>query len=210
VGGEARTGLRQRLDLDERRARLIEVGQRVFSERAYDEVSIDDLARAAGVSKGLLYHYFANKRGYYVACLQGLAEAMLAETLEAVSRSLPPLEQLRAGLDAYLSYVDRHARGYAAVFRGGVGSDPEVAAVIDATRTAFLDRLLDGAPEVVAIGARQHPLLRTALRGWIGFVEAASLDWLERRDLGQRELRELLADVFVASVDRALLGPRGS
>src|SRR4051812_45882941 len=71
---------RARLDVDERRAQLLSLGLERFSERSYDEVSIDDLARAAGISKGLLYHYFPTKRDFYIAALAQAAEQLLAAT----------------------------------------------------------------------------------------------------------------------------------
>jgi AcrR family transcriptional regulator len=203
---------RVRLETDERRAQLLALGQAVFAERAYDEVSVDDIARAAGVSKGLLYHYFPTKRDLYVAGLREAARQLLEETLRPVGE-LPPLEAIRVGLDAYLGYVAGRAAAYTALFRGGIGSDPEVAAVIEETRTAYLERLLDGAAGSPALPvARDAPLVRLALSGWIGAVEASSLDWLAARAEGretvtQTALRDYLIDLLLATVR---LGAGGS
>src|SRR5580704_7857927 len=137
---------RSRLEVDARRAQLVRLGIDLFAARSYDDVSIDELARAAGVSKGLLYHYFPTKRDFYIATVQE-ASRQLLELTEA-PREMPPLERLRASLDAYLDYVDAHAPAYAALMRGGVGSDPEVARVIDDTRATLCDRLLGELPDV--------------------------------------------------------------
>ena len=132
---------RARLEVDERRAQLVELGLDVFASRAYDELSVDELARVAGISKGLLYHYFPTKRDFYVATVREAARQLLE--LTATSADMPPLERARAGLDAYLDYVDAHAPAYAALMRGGIGSDPEVARIIDETRAYILcERLL--------------------------------------------------------------------
>ena len=80
--------LRSRLAVDERRAQLLELGLRLFGTRPYDEVSIDDIAADAGVSKGLLYHYFGSKRAFYVATVQHAA-AVLLEALTSVDQDLP-------------------------------------------------------------------------------------------------------------------------
>ncbi len=61
---------RARLDVEERRKQLVALGNELFSKRTYDEVSIDELARAAGISKGLLYHYFPTKRDFYIATVR--------------------------------------------------------------------------------------------------------------------------------------------
>src|SRR5205823_14099933 len=128
---------RTRLDVDERRAQLLALGISIFSERPYDDVSIDDLAAAAGVSKGLLYHYFRTKRDFYVAAIEQASEQLLAQTM--TSRDLPPEERLRISLETYLDFVERHGQAYVALMRGGIGADPEVAKLLDKTRGRIID-----------------------------------------------------------------------
>ena len=184
---------RSRLEVDARRAQLVRLGIHLFAARSYDDVSIDELARAAGVSKGLLYHYFPTKRDFYIATVQEASRELL-ELTEA-PREMPPLERLRASLDAYLDYVNAHAPAYAALMRGGVGSDPEVARVIDDTRATLCDRLLGELPDVAPT-----PLVRTAVRGWLGFCEATSLEWLDRRAVGRLQIRDLMFEVLLATI----------
>lgn len=179
---------------DERRAQLVELGLRLFSERSYDELSIDDIAREAGISKGLLYHYFPSKRDYYVEVVRRAAGELLART-DGAPHAEVSVEALRGALDAYLDFVDQHARSFTAVMRGGVGSDAEVQTIVEAARTAIADRIISR----LGVDA-PSPLLRAALRGWIGFVEAASLDWLARRDLPRDELRALCAHMALAAL----------
>lgn len=188
---------RSRLELDVRRAQLLELGVRFFSESPYDQVSIDAIARAAGISKGLLYHYFPTKRDFYVAALRGAAQHLI-DTTTASSPETPPLQRLQIGLDSYLSYVEQRGAAYTAVLRGGIGSDPEVAAIVEGTRRRFFDRLLEGIHNDCP-----PPPIRTALRGWIGMVEAVSLDWLENKDLAIPALRELLIAMLLASLQAA-------
>lgn len=186
---------RARMDTDARRAQLLALGLGLFSARAYDEVSMEDLARAAKISKGLVYHYFPTKRRFYVAALREAARQLLSETDS--DESAPPEERLRKGMAAYLSFAEKHARAYTTLMRGGVGVDKEVRAVIDKTRAAFVERFFS-APELRDLGT---PARRLALRGWIGFVETTSLDWLERKaaraeTLGREALLELWARVL--------------
>lgn len=175
-------GVRERLDTDSRRAQLLAIGLEVFAVQAYDEVSIEELASRAGISKGLLYHYFPTKRDYYSATVREAARQLLA--LTDLPDSVPPAERLVAGLTRYLSFVERHAPAYSTLLRGGIGADPEVAAVIEETRQALLARISRGIGEVDVV-------LRMTLRGWIGFVEATSLEWLDRRDLDRGEVLAL-------------------
>jgi len=188
---------RARLDVDERRRQLVALGIELFAARSYDEVSIDELAREAGISKGLLYHYFPTKRDFYVATVREAARQLLERT--ATPTGMDPLERLRAGLDAYLGYVIEHAPAYAALLRSGIGADAEVARIVDETREAFVTRLVEGAP----VEGRE-PLVRAALRGCVGFVEAATLEWIERRRGVSREaLRRMLEQVVLRVLETA-------
>lgn len=195
---------RVRLDNDLRRAQLIQLGMAAFSERTYDEVSIDDLAKAAGVSKGLLYHYFRTKRDFYVAGLREIARELLDKTLGQEHAALVPIERVSRGLDGYLDHVGGHARAFVALMRGGIGSDPEVAAVIEEVRTAYVDRFLaDLAGSPLAGVAVGNPLFRIAVRGWLGFIEAASIDWLSRPEVARDKVRDLILNMLVAMLRAA-------
>jgi len=184
---------RVRLETDARRAQLLVLARRVFSDRSYDEVSIDDLAREAKISKGLLYHYFPTKRDLYVAALRVIADELLAR-VRAIPRELPPADRVLAGIDAYLDHVTQHSRAFVALMRGGIGSDPEVAQVIEGVRRALSDEFLDGSPfEPLLAG---NPRFAIAVRGWIGFVEQVSIDWCVEPTVSRNELRDLLAQIL--------------
>jgi AcrR family transcriptional regulator len=184
---EAEVPERLRLAVDERRSRLISVGVELFSRHSFDELSVDDIAKAAGVSKGLLYHYFDGKRGFYVETVREAARVLCERVETAAFSETDPIRQLARAIDAYLGYVSEHAQAYVTLLRGGIGYDPEVAAVVEGTRQHFLRLLLEDLE-----GFPDQARLRTAFRGWIGFVEAASLDWVEKKDLDQQRLAKLL------------------
>jgi AcrR family transcriptional regulator len=191
---------RARLSTDARREQLVALGIDVFTDRPYDEVSIDDIAATAGISKGLLYHYFPSKRDFYVAVIRSAADEMQA--LTEPDPTLEPRERLAAALERYLEYVETHARGYATVLRAGIGSDPAVAEIVEEVRGAMVVRLLDDLP-VTPAGEDPPVALRVAVRGWVGFVEAASLDWLEHGGLGRADLREMLIAALGGAVSAA-------
>jgi AcrR family transcriptional regulator len=162
---------------------------RLFAEKAYDAVSFDEVATWAGVSKGLLYHYFADKRGYYLATTEAVAERLLAATE-------PPAEgpveaALAAALGGFLDFVDAEGPLFRALVRGGIGSDPESGAIVERVRATSIARLRARA----GLDGPLAPLERARLYGWIGHVEAVCLDWLEHRDLP----REAIVDLLVAT-----------
>lgn len=183
---------RTRLVTDERRAQLITLGLELFSSRAYDEVHIAELAAAAGISKGLLYHYFPTKRDFYSAALRVAAEQLLAQ-LQPAPEQLP-LQRLETGLHRYLSYVKHYGTSYVALLRGGIGADPEVAAIIEDTRAACMSRLVSG---IGLSPIELPPILRIALRAWIGTVEAASLEWVLCPEVDASQVVRLLVETLL-------------
>jgi AcrR family transcriptional regulator len=195
VAAGARPKRRVRLENDERRAQLLQLAKAAFSDRSYDDVSIDDIARELKISKGLLYHYFPTKRDLYVAGLREIAEE-LVQKLTSVPTNLPPEERVRTSLDAYLDFVTHHSRSYVSLLRGGIGSDPEVAAVITGVRKRLADSFLDGSPLQPMLAGK--PAFELAVRGWLGFVEHTVIDWLENDRMSRDQLRDLLSDVLLA------------
>lgn len=201
--------LRARLDVDERREQLLRLGLELFGRRNYDDISIDDIAGAAGISRSLLYHYFRNKRGFYVEAIRHAA-ASLRERIEPDPK-LAPRDRLRQGLGAYLDYVARFAGAYATLLRSGVGFDAEVSEIVESTRSAIIADILrdladpqSGGSEAQAqrregqMALAPSGKVRVAVRGWVGMVEFSCLEWLERREVSKAELIDLLVDALEA------------
>ena len=186
----------RRLAVDERRAQLLDLGRRLFAEHSYDELSLSEVARAAGISKPLLYHYFPSKRRFFEAALTQAAEQLAERTKP--DESLPPLARLTTSLDAFLAWVEEHAGAYANIMQGA-GSVVEVRELVDAVRARTAERILAGlGPEGPAA-----PAMRAAVNGWMRFVDGACLDWIAHRDLGRAELRDLLVATLLAALEAA-------
>lgn len=183
------------MTVDARREQLLALAIRAFSEQPYDEVSTEAIAAKAGVSHGLLFHYFPTKRALYVAALRVAADQLLRATFTAQQGT--PAERLDAGLDAYFAFVEEHAQAYAALLRGGVGSDLVVSELVDATRYKIVEIILGDLGALVP-GKVPKRTLRAALRGWIGLVEALSIDWIAHRDLPRAERVAIAVHGFMA------------
>lgn len=187
-----------RFDPDDRRAQLITLGMRLFTERAYGDVSIDDIASAAGIAKGLLYHYFGGKKSFYLACLEVTGDAMVAAV--TIDPSLPGPTRVAEGLGAYLSFVEARADAYVALIGGALGQDPEVAAVLERVRVRIAEVVLE------AIGLRPpwSPVFRMVVRAWVGAVEAAALDQIRSRDLPRETLVAVLGGALQTLLQSAV------
>ncbi|MFF2773434.1 TetR/AcrR family transcriptional regulator [Streptomyces sp. NPDC058052] len=184
----------RRLSVEQRRGQLLEAALGLFAHRAPEDVSLDDVAEAAGVSRPLVYRYFpGGKQQLYEAALRSSADAL--NRCFAEPEDGPPTERLGRVLDRYLAFVDGHDAGFSALLRGGsVVETSTTSAIVDEVRRAAAEQIFRhlGAERP---GGRLGMLVRT----WIAAVEAASLIWL---DEGKRpaagELRDWLVDHLVA------------
>jgi AcrR family transcriptional regulator len=188
------------MSTDERREQLLAAGAELLGRRPYDEVSIEEIAAAAGVSKGLLYHYFPTKKDFVLAALRR-GERELGE-LTAPDPNLPPAEQLDAALDRFLDFVEQHAAAYMAIFRSRGGGDAEIEATLEQNRQLRLNALVDSLTrwEAAPVEVERTPLLETALQGWVFFVEGTVLRWLERGDVRRSDLRQLLQQTLIGAL----------
>lgn len=182
---------RTRLAVDVRREQMLGAGIELFAGRAYEDVSIDEIAAACGVSRGLLYHYFGGKRDFYVACMRYASDRLQEAEPDP---DLPALEQLRQGLRRYFETVAERPGAHAALRQVAAG-DPEIAAIIEERRQAFVRRVLAGIPGA----GGESPLMRITARSWIGSVEVATLEWIERPGVELDELVEILAQALIAA-----------
>ncbi|MEV6981643.1 TetR/AcrR family transcriptional regulator [Sphaerisporangium sp. NPDC051017] len=183
---------RRRLSVDRRREELMAAALELFSKHDAEDVSIDDVASAAGASRALVYHYFGGKHELYVAALRGAA-LELEERLRPVAGGTL-VEELAAGLTRYFDFVEDHAAGFAALLRGGPANRAgEVGVIVEGVRRRLTKVILTQMRV-----SEPSPALRVTLRSWIACVETAGLDWLEVRDLDRAVLERLLLDQMVA------------
>lgn len=184
-----------RLPVEARRAQLIEKGMALFAENSFDKLSTEALAKEAGVSKALLFHYFGSKRGFYVATIRQMAGLLADATEPEADRAF--VDALRGSLEGYVAFVRDNGALYLALVRGGVGADAEVHGILDAVRLASVERVLEQA-NITRASAR----LRAALLGWVAFTETTTIAWFERRGFSERALVDLLVDTCLGVLER--------
>ncbi len=179
----------RRLDVDERRRQLLERGAELFTSHRYDELSMSRIAAEVGISKSLLYHYFPSKQAFFEATLSAWAEELRART--EPDPELPPLEQLTASLDGFLSLVEENSVAYRNLLSSATGV-PAIRDLVAEVRRQTAERILTGIyPDDVP------PKARIAVSGWLWFMDGACLDWIEHGDVIREELRDLLLGVLM-------------
>jgi AcrR family transcriptional regulator len=182
---------RTRLAVDTRREQLLRAGVGLLRVRTPDEISVDDVARSAGISRGLLYHYFEDRDAFVVAVLEQ-ASAELRTALRADGQ-LSGRERIEAAVEAFIGFAEAHAAGFRAVLTGGV-ANRKVAGLIEQTRERDLDAFVTSVaattsnPEV----ARRSNVLRAALHAHMHFMEGAVVRWLTRDEITREQLHELI------------------
>jgi AcrR family transcriptional regulator len=185
-----------RLDVDERRAQLLALGEDLFTRHAYDELSMAAIAREAGISKALLYHYFPSKQAYFQATLEQAARELADRVRPDPTK--PPAEQLMQSVDAYLGWIEQHSGAYGKLMQS-VGSAPEVRELVARVRDETADLILAG----LSPGAPPSPPLRAAVRAWLWFMDGACLDWIERRDMERQQVLGLLLGTLMGAITAA-------
>jgi len=190
----------RRLDVDERRQQLLERGGELFTSHPYEELSMSRIAKEVGISKALLYHYFPSKQAYFEETLSAWAEQLRERT--EPNPDLSPVEQLTDGLDAFLSLVEENAVAYRNLMRSAAGV-AEIRELIEDVRRRTAERILEG----LYPAEKAPPKARTAVSGWLWFMDGACLNWIEHRDIERGELRDLLLGVLMGALLAAGAAP---
>jgi AcrR family transcriptional regulator len=195
------------MSTEDRKQQLLSVGAALFADRPYDEVWIEQVAEQAGVSRGLLYHYFPTKRDFLLGIVA--AEGARLHRLMEAGPDRPAAERLTAALDAYLTYAAGNPHGFRA-FHRAAGADPEVRAIkeefLALTERRIVDALtgadgtVDGSADPVLAAGMSPEALRIAARGWLAFVVEVCLHWLDHPALSREQVRDLCVRTLLGAV----------
>ncbi|HEV3230048.1 MAG TPA: TetR/AcrR family transcriptional regulator [Solirubrobacteraceae bacterium] len=185
-----------RLQVDERRRQLLEAGAQLFAEHAFEEISMRQIAERAGVSKALLYHYFPSKTDLFKAAIAEAAGELQA--LIEPSGQGAPLEQLARSLDAYLAWIEANAQTWSKLMESAA-TLPDARELVEGFRQHTMQMILS---QLTADGPTP-PALRNAIQGWLGYMDAAILDWTQTDDLAREQLRDLLLAAFTNALTAA-------
>jgi AcrR family transcriptional regulator len=193
-------GARRRLEPDVRREQILSCAVRLFGERPYADVSTTDIAREAGVARGLINHYFGTKKDLYLEVIRVMV------TIPEVAVESLPAGDLRTRVDAavswFLDVVSRHSTSWlAAISASGVGRDADVDRVLEEAEDVAADSVLIA---VGLAGSRHREELRGMVRAYVGLAQATAREWLRRGVLSREQVHLLLATTLLTLVERVL------
>lgn len=189
---------RTRLAPDARRDQLVAIALELLSDRALHDLSIDEVAAAAGISKALVFHYFGSKAEFQLAVARAAADDFIAVT--EPDPTLPIDEQLEQSMQAFVSYVADNRVGYVMLVRGPANDDDAMRVLFDQTRDRVVDRIVSKLGPIE--GMPGFPL---TVRGWVAFAEELTTTWVAEPSVSQGELLRLLRESLTALVTVALL-----
>lgn len=192
---------RRRLEPDERRAEILARAIEMFGERPYAAVSTAELAHRAGVARGLINHYFGNKRDLYLAVVRRMVTLPRADEFAAPTGSTR--DRIDASVRWLLDTISEHGSTWVKVTsHEGVGDDPEVQQILDAADDAAAQRLL--AMIGLADGAAHNEPRRAMVRAFGGLVKVAGREWLTRGTMTRDQVHALLVDMLTTLVTESL------
>ena len=159
--------VRRRLSADERRRQLVGIGLAKIVETPIQDLSMDDIAAEAGISRGLLFHYFPTKTDFYLACIAAAGRRMLRTT--APDEGATGEEQVETVTRLMIEQIERRRGFYLALVHGHGVADPRVSEVMDSVR--------DGSTERVMTALDVPEARRDVVRAWWAYTEDRALTW---------------------------------
>lgn len=188
---------RVRMQADRRRDLIVVAAAHVFAERRYDDVSTTELARACGVSRGLLSHYFPTKRDLYLAVIGRLVDVPRLP-MPAYVEGATVEDRIGLSVAEWIDMVVARKDAWLAV-SGFLGEsrDEEISAIL----ADYIERMVDQICELAGLHAvREHPAVRTALHGYSAFATTVTRRWLLGPEASREQLERLLGDTLVSLV----------
>jgi AcrR family transcriptional regulator len=184
----------RRLPAAERRRQLIGIGLQLLTERPLGDITVEEVSRRAGISRGLLFNYFPTRRDYHLAIIRAAMRRMsrIAEPPETVAEDM----RVKVVIERFVAFLERRRDPYVAIIRGVAGGDAEVAEIYAESRDQLVGVVLR------ALGRRPTPALELLVAGWLGFVEETVLTWVNRPVMPRHELVRLLERALLAIVER--------
>src|ERR1051325_696291 len=134
---------RRRRRAPERRAQLLEVARKLFGTGGYHQVSMDAVAREAGVTKPILYDHFPSKRELYLALLDVDLTSLHDRVRAALDAPIGNRERIRSSFQAYFDFVDEHAEGFRLLMQETVGTDDVFRSNVGTVRDRIMKEVAD-------------------------------------------------------------------
>jgi AcrR family transcriptional regulator len=203
---------RRRLSAEKRREHILRAGMEVFAERGYQEASMVEIARAAGITPAVIYDHFASKAELQITLLEAQTEELLVFVGSAVAGEFEDTaERIRVGVDAFFTFVEEHPYAWRMLFRDPP-TDPAILSTyrrIHQQATAGIALFLRASAPAELL---QDPEADRALEMFAEMLKMAqnglAVWWYEHRDIPRRELVDRVLEFCWLGFERIAAGER--
>ena len=201
---------RRRMPAADRRALILEAAREAFAEGGYHRTSLEDVAERAGVSKALLYEHFDSKRELHRAMLETHVRELIERLNTALAGAEPGEQRLRAGLDAFFTFLEQR-RGASAILLRNTG-DPDVlewlARLREAVAAQIVALMTEEAADLIAADPDLASAIERIAQQMIGAVQGLADWWGEHHEVPKEELIATMMDMTWVGMERVSAGKR--
>lgn len=191
---------RQRLNPDERRQQIFVCAQKLFNERPYEEVSSTDIAAAAGVARGLINHYFGNKRELYLEVIK------VSSTVSEVAVAALPEGTLEDRIELavlwFLDSLERSGTAWLTLGSSSLSRDPDLERILIAAENDSVELLIQ------ACGLsgldKDRDQVRAMFRIYAQLARSGAREWLLRKTLTRPQVHALLTSTLQVIIKEAI------
>jgi AcrR family transcriptional regulator len=209
VTPRTQTAPRRRLSAEDRRAAILRAALDVFAERGFAGASLDDVASRDGVSKTLIYEHFASKRELQRALLETYVHEALDRIAAAAAAAEPGEARLRAGLEAFLGFVEERPAAWRLISRNT--DDPDAAEAMarlqDEAAAGIAAMMAEDAPPPVA-GEDREQAIEMLARLLSGAFQSLADWWTDRPEVPRKRVVAVAMDFAWLGFDRLSTGER--
>lgn len=200
LSGDSAEPRRQRLSPDARREQIFDCAQRLFAERPYEDVSATDIAAAAGVARGLVNHYFGNKRALYLEVIR--INSTISELAMAALPDGTPQERIDAAVTWFLDSLEQTGTSWLSLGSGSLGRDPDLEKILIGAENDSIEMLIEACGLSGRIEDREQ--IRAMFRVYVQLARSGAREWLLRKTLTRPQVHTLLSSTLLVIVRDAI------
>lgn len=194
---------RTRLSSEARREQLLGIGARMLDDKRLEDLSIEDIAGQAGISRGLLFHYFPSMQDFQTEVARQIMDGLVERLSRAASDDTGD-DRLLSSLSVFIDFIAERPDVYRSVVRGARTGQERMRELADQTREQIVDLLLANVdPGVPSASGTDLRATRLGAHAWIAMTEELVIRWLDDAVISRGELIERITAPLPALLGRS-------
>lgn len=202
---------KQRLSAEARRERIAEVAMEVFADKGYEGTSIGEIARAADITRPVVYDHFRDKKELYLWLLERERNRAVEHVTARLKADAPAAVRIWRAIDAFFNYAEEHPFAWRMLFRESTGD----AEIVEAHRQIQAGAHMVGAASLArelsmksAYDQDEQLKIEMLAELWGSALKGLARWWYDRRDVPRAELVSAAMDTLWVGLERLRTGER--